>query len=430
MIKTITYLFFIFCSTLAFSQDYVITDSLQQQYDFINWEANKIKHADSAVAFHKLYHKLDNIYKNKDENLHVFHIGGSHIQADFYSNRLRHYLQNMSDKAKGQRGFIYPYRMAKTNNPPNYKVTFDGDWKGYRCSRNDSVSWGLSGVSAKFKDSISNITIIANHRNYSENMYDFNKLRVFYNEWSDDYEVTIPNDSLVTSQTRNSDAHYIEFTLNTTVSNLDICVRKTTSSVDSEFLMMGLELMNDNSGIEYTTIGVNGASFKFYNRAAYFEQQLLLYKPDLFIISVGTNDTYTLHFNAEQYKAYYEQLIFSIQKANPDCAILLTVPNDSYYKKQFANPNTKVAAKVIYELSEQYHMAVWDFYEIMGGYVSSQKWYNNKLMPKDRIHFTRKGYNIKADLLLQALVHAWEQEMNYKPDSILNQITRKDDSIE
>ncbi len=430
MIKTITYLFFIFCSTLAFSQDYVITDSLQQQYDFINWEANKIKHADSAVAFHKLYHKLDNIYKNKDENLHVFHIGGSHIQADFYSNRLRHYLQNMSDKAKGQRGFIYPYRMAKTNNPPNYKVTFDGDWKGYRCSRNDSVAWGLSGVSAKFKDSISNITIKANHRNFSENTYDFNKLRVFYNEWSDDYEVIVANDSLVTSQTRNSDAHYIEFTLNTTVSNLDICVRKTTSSVDSEFLMMGLELMNDNSGIEYTTIGVNGASFKFYNRAAYFEQQLLLYKPDLFIISVGTNDTYTLHFNAEQYKAYYEQLILFIQKANPDCAILLTVPNDSYYKKLFANPNTKVAAQVIYELSEQYHMAVWDFYEIMGGYISSQKWYNNKLMPKDRIHFTRKGYNIKADLLLQALVRAWEQEMNHKPDSILNHITRKDDSIE
>jgi lysophospholipase L1-like esterase len=430
MIKTITYLFFIFCSTLAFSQDYVITDSLQQQYDFINWEANKIKHADSAVTFHKLYQKLDNIYKNKDENLHVFHIGGSHIQADFYSNRLRHYLQNMSDKAKGQRGFIYPYRMAKTNNPPNYKVTFDGDWKGYRCSRNDSVAWGLSGVSAKFKDSISNITIIANHRNYSENMYDFNKLRVFYNEWSDDYEVIVANDSLVISQTRNSDANYIEFTLNTSVSNLDICVRKITSGSDSEFLMMGLELMNENSGIEYTTIGVNGASFKFYNRAAYFEQQLLLYKPDLFIISVGTNDTYTLHFNAEQYKAYYEQMILSIQKANPDCAILLTVPNDSYYKKQFANPNTKVAAKVIYELSEQYHMAVWDFYEIMGGYVSSQKWYNNKLMPKDRIHFTRKGYNIKADLLLQALVHAWEQEMNYQPDSILNHITKKDGSIE
>jgi lysophospholipase L1-like esterase len=430
MTKTITTLFLAFYSVLIFGQDYIITDSLQQKYTFINWKANTIKHADSAITFQKLYKKLDNIYHNKAEKLHVFHIGGSHIQADFYSNRLRHYLQNISDKAKGQRGFIYPYRMAKTNNPLNYKVTFDGEWKGYRCSRNDSVAWGLSGVSAKFKDSISNITIKANYKNYSENTYDFNKLRVFYDEWSDDYDVIISDASLVTSQTRNSKAHYIEFILNTTVNELDICIKKTTTSATSEFLMMGLELMNDNPGIEYTTIGVNGASFAFYNRAAYFEEQLLLYKPDLFIISVGTNDTYTLHFNAEQYKIYYEQLILTIQKANPDCAILLTTPNDSYYKKQFANPNTKIAAQVIYELSEKYHMAVWDLYEIMGGYVSSQKWYNNKLMPKDRIHFTRKGYDIKADLLLQALVHAWEQEMNYTPNSILNSITKKSSSIE
>ena len=430
MIKIITSFFFTFYSILLFGQDYVITDSLKQKYTFINWEANKIKHADSAVAFQKLYQKLDNIYNNANEKLHVFHIGGSHIQADFYSNRLRHYLQNISDNAKGQRGFIYPYRMAKTNNPINYKVTFDGEWKGYRCSRNDSVAWGLSGVSAKFKDSISNITIKANHINYSENTYDFNKLRVFYNNWSDDYDVVISDESLVESQSINHEAHFIEFTLNKTVSELDFCVKKTTNSPDSEFLMMGLELMNNNPGIEYTTIGVNGASFAFYNRAAYFEQQLLLYKPDLFIISIGTNDTYTLHFNAEQYKAYYEQLILSIQKANPDCAILLTVPNDSYYKKQFANPNTKIAAQVIYELADKYHMGVWDFYEIMGGYVSSQKWYTNKLMPKDRIHFTRRGYDIKADLLLQALVNAWEKECNHKPNSILNTIINKSASSE
>ena len=412
-------------SMVLFGQNYTLSDSLQQQYPFINWEANNIKHADSAIAFKKLYQKLDNIYNNKEEKLHIFHIGGSHIQADMYSNRLRHYLQNISPKAKGQRGFIFPYKMAKTNNPLNYKVTFDGEWKGYRCSRNDSVAWGLSGVSAKFKDSIANITVKANYKNYSKNTYDFNKLRVFYDEWTTDYEVLVSNQNLVAKTVINSAAHYIEFTLNKTVSELDFCVKRTDDSEDAEFLMMGLELMNDNSGIEYTTIGVNGASFAFYDRCAYFEKQLLLYKPDLFIISIGTNDTYTTDFKPQKFKAYYEQLIGYIQKANPDCAILLTVPNDSYYKRQYANPNTKVAAEVIYELSEQYQMAVWDLYEIMGGFNSSQKWYTNKLMPKDRIHFTRKGYDIKADLLLKALVNSWEQEMNYPSGSILKKIIKQ-----
>ena len=423
--KLLINILFIFSSFVIFGQDYIISDSLQQQYPFINWKANNIKHTDSAVTFKKLYQKLDNIYKNEEEKLHVFHIGGSHIQADMYSNRLRHYLQNISPKAKGQRGLVFPYKMAKTNNPLNYKITFDGEWKGYRCSRNDSVAWGLQGVSAIFKDSIANVTVKANYKNYSKETYNFNKLRVFYDEWTSDYEVLVNNEDLVSKTVINSDAHYIEFTLNKTVTELDFCIKRIDDSDDSEFIMMGLEMMNNNSGIEYTTIGVNGASFAFYDRCAYFEKQLLLYTPDLFIVSIGTNDTYTTDFKPQKFKHYYEKLINSIQKANPDCAILLTVPNDSYYKRQFANPNTKLAADVIYALSEKYNMAVWDLYEIMGGFNSSQKWYTNKLMPKDRIHFTRKGYDIKADLLLKALVNSWEEEMSYPQNSLLHKIIKQ-----
>ena len=46
---------------------------------------------------------------------------------------------------------------------------------------------------------------------------------------------------------------------------------------------------------------------------------------------------------------------------------------------------------------------VWDFFEIMGGLGSAQDWYENKLMPYDRIHFTRQGYRIKANLFIEAL---------------------------
>ncbi|MBW1298090.1 hypothetical protein GBO31_21450 [Aquimarina litoralis] len=58
----------------------------------------------------------------------------------------------------------------------------------------------------------------------------------------------------------------------------------------------------------------------------------------------------------------------------------------------------------------------------MGGFNSSRDWYQNKLMPKDRIHFTQLGYRIKADLLLQALTNSWEKELQLAPNSVLNQI--------
>ena len=414
---------------MMYSQEYIL-DSIQSKYPFIKYDINTLKYAENSPSFKRLFHKLDRIKKGQDEDVHVFHIGGSHIQADIYSNRLRHYLQHFNPKAKGQRGFVFPYKMAKTNNPLNYRVEFDGDWQGYRCSRPDSTSWGLAGITAAFRDSISHVKVKANYRNYSDETYDFNKIRIFYDNWTDDYAIEFDDQTLIRQVKVDNKAHFVEYTLNETRKEVDFCIKRKDTSATAEFLMMGMELLNDNRGVEYTSIGVNGASFAFYSRCQYFEEQLLLYRPDLFIISVGTNDTYTTDFKPEAYKAYYEGFIQLIQRANPNCAILLTVPNDSYYKRRYANPNTKLAAQVIDELAQKYKMAVWDFYEIMGGLGSSQRWYRNKLMPKDRIHFTSKGYHIKSDLLLQALVHAWEKETNQPQNSILKLFTEKAPNLE
>ena len=81
-------------------------------------------------------------------------------------------------------------------------------------------------------------------------------------------------------------------------------------------------------------------------------------------------------------------------------------------------------------LAKKYDMCVWNIYEIMGGKGSSQQWYKNKLMPSDRIHFTPKGYDIKADLFIASFYNAWDSIMNREstylyhkhidPDSTIN----------
>lgn len=413
-------LFFVILPLLG--QEFTLPLS-KEKYDFVNWEANKINLVDKSPAFQKLFHRFQTIAKGYEENIHIFHIGGSHIQADIYSNRLRTYLQCMSATSKGQRGFIFPFKLAKTNNPSNYTVEYDGEWKGYRCSvRRDSIAWGLAGITAEFKDSISNIKIKANHRGYDQQQYDFNKIRVFYDNWTDDYSVCIKDTELVTEIIVDNKAHYVEYKLLRAVDEIEIYVEREGHPKNAAFLMMGIELIKESPGIEYTSIGVNGASFDNYKRCFLFEEQLKLYKPDLFIISIGTNDAYHPDFDTEKYRRNYEEMIQMIQRVNPDCAILLTVPNDSYYKRQYPNPRTKLMEAIIYELAEKYKMGVWDFYKIMGGFNSSKYWYQNKLMPKDRIHFTQMGYRIKADLLLQALTHSWEQSLQLAPNTILNQI--------
>ena len=415
----------ILISMPIFAQDYIL-DSITPKYGhLINFKANTFQYASESPYFKKLFSDFDSIYAGKKKKLHVFHIGGSHIQADIYSNKIRTYLQNMNEVSLGQRGFVFPFHLAHTNNPTNYRIEADNDqWQGYRCSvRKDSVAWGLAGVSAAFRGTEDQIYVKANYKNYTKKPYTFNTLRVFYNTWMEDYDLTIADATLIKSDTTNYDGMYTEFRLNKTVDSVALNLKiKDPNCVSPEFLLMGMEFMNDDPGIEYTSIGVNGASYAWYERAAYFEKQLQLYKPDMFIISIGTNDAYMpkADFKAEEFRAYYENFIQMIQRANPQCAILLTVPNDDYYKKSYANPNTAVQQRIIIELTKKYRMAVWDLYSVMGGLGSSNDWYNAKLMPRDRIHFTQLGYSIKADLFLKAMVDAWAESTGKDKTLLLN----------
>ena len=393
-------------------------DSITPEYGhLINFEANTFQYALDSPYFINFFAKLDSVYAGKKEKIHIFHIGGSHIQADIYSNKIRTYLQNLNEVSLGQRGFVFPYHLAHTNNPTNYRIEADNNqWQGYRCSvRKDSVAWGLSGVSAAFRGYEDDIYVKSNYRNYTKKNYTFNKLRVFYNTWMEDYDLNISDSTLVVTDTVNYAGMYKEYRFNRTVDSVALHLKvRDTACVSPEFLLMGMEFMNDDPGIEYTSIGVNGASFAWYNRSVYFERQLQLYKPDMFIIAVGTNDAYVPKedFNADEYRNYYEAFIQMIQRANPECAILLTVPNDDYYQKRIPNPNTAVQQQIIIELTKKYNMAAWDLYSIMGGLGSSNKWYQAKLMPRDRIHFTQLGYSIKADLFLKAMVDAWAKSTN------------------
>lgn len=403
---------FTLTTCFGFGQTYVLDSLKPLLTPLINVEANRFKLVETSPAFHSFFSKMDAIYRGEKQKLHIFHIGGSHIQADIYSNKIRTYLQNTNTSSQGQRGFVFPYHLAHTNNPTNYRIeATKSKWKGYRSSiKKDSIAWGLSGVTAAFRETMDTLIIKSNYRNDTKQPYEFNRLRVFYNSWKDDYHLNLVDSELLLSDTLNYDYMYREFRFNKLIDEVALSVAVKNDSIpDPEFALMGIEFLNDDSGLEYTSIGVNGGSFAYYNRAIYFEKQLQLYKPDLFIIALGTNDGYMPknEFDPEEFRAYYEDFIQMIQRINPDCAILLTVPNDNYYRRKFANPNTAAQQEVIMALARKYHMAVWDFYEIMGGLGSSNQWYQNKLMPRDRIHFTQLGYSIKADLFMDAFIDAW-----------------------
>ena len=105
-------------------------------------------------------------------------------------------------------------------------------------------------------------------------------------------------------------------------------------------------------------------------------------------------------------------MIQKVLRANPTCAILLTVPNDVYYKRKYLNRNTSRQREVIIELAEQYKFPVWDFYGLMGELGSSKTWLKHGLMQSDMVHFSGMGYHLNGDLLIDAFLKYLDQMKN------------------
>jgi len=399
-------------SVLGYGQTYVIDSTLMKRYDFVHWERNTFEFYGESPAFKGFYSRLDSVYNGtKKDHLTIYHIGGSHIQAGTYAHRVRRYLTQMNDGMKAERGLVFPYTLAGTNNPWNYKIESEAEWLGQRNSvLRDQDVWGMQGITAKTNDTLAPVSLSIRARNAYRFNYD--KLRVFHNDLSDSSYAIYPEDpSTVDTFFVNDSLNYTEFVLKARTEAFKFIVTRTTEDTSKYFTIYGLDIKNDDPGITYNTIGVNGSSFKSYSRCELFEEQLSQYPPDLFIISIGTNDTYKKDFDPQRYSDLYEDFLKMILRTNPKAAIVLTVPNDSYYKRKYANPHTVKAAKVIVGLAKKYDMAVWNFYEIMGGKGSSNLWYKKKLMPSDRIHFSGKGYDIKADLFTAALFESWDKMM-------------------
>jgi len=105
----------LFLSASLFAQDYY--PYADRNYGFIRYEKNIISFPGDSGDFENLYNKLDKVIKTGEGKINIVHIGGSHIQAGYYSGVVRKKMQTFFPGLNGGRGLIFPYQMAKTNNP-------------------------------------------------------------------------------------------------------------------------------------------------------------------------------------------------------------------------------------------------------------------------------------------------------------------------
>jgi lysophospholipase L1-like esterase len=396
--------------------------SLRGTYPFVDYSKNNYRfYTKESQNFERLYGKLEQLIHNKEGKLNFYHIGGSHLQADIYTNDVREYFQLDWPGLQGERGWVFPFDLAGTNNPGNYEFKSPNKWEAYRSiphqpSKYD-VDYGLLGALITCPDSV--ITIRFEYdRTISKPP--IQHLRIFHNKGEFPYWTHLgKHELLVYKREHDLKLGTTDIYFTDPVDSINIQFQRT-GAYAPELEIYGFLLMNELPGISYTSIGINGAGLYTYLDNIRFEEQLKTYPPDFFAYSVGTNDgnvPYT-KFNPQVYKRNLEKMMQMVLRANPDCALLLTVPNDSYYRRRYLNKNIARERTVIIELAKEYDMAVWDLYGVMGELGSSKTWRNNNLMRRDLIHFTFEGYHFKGDLYIDAFLKYMDQMATCRPVTI------------
>lgn len=382
----------------------LIDTNLTTKYPFIHFEKNVYRfYTEESENFDKLFFDFQQMILKKDRKLNFYHIGGSHLQADVHSHQIRTYFQQTWEELPGERGWVFPYDLIKTNTPGNYDFKSKNEWKSYRCvsQRPDSLDYGLLGGIVECSDSIIQLEFEYKKTKVKPG---FDKIKIYHNKGVLPYELNFGEDEIyVIRKQTNPEVGYTEIHFTDQLQKFEMYFIKDQKST-SPLRLYGVHLSNKEPGISYNSIGINGASLPSYLKNKMFFEQLTELPPDLFVFSVGTNDANVPYssFKPEIYLANLDSLIQIVLKANTNCAILLTVPNDAFFKKKYLNKNVAREREMIIALARKHQAAVWDFYGIMGELGSARTWSKNLLMRKDLVHFTHKGYELKGELFFEA----------------------------
>ena len=387
----------ILCIGFPFSAE---SQQVVTSFPFIKMEHNHLYFSNDSSAFLKLYQKFDDLLSKKINKVGVVHFGGSHVQAGTWSSTFVNNFQN-DFKTKGGGYFVFPFKIAKTNEQAFASTFSSGSWKRYRSiGKDDCYPLGMNAMSISNKDSSSNFGVYITQKAICKN---FNSIKVYHN-FNDAYEFTI--DSLFQlkfSRLDDKASGYSIFNFDEPIDSLNFKLLRK-DSLHGDFILFGFSLDNKTEpGFYFAGLGANGATSGSFLKCVDLLPQFKSLEADLVIISLGVNDTQSKDFAKEEYIENYDSLITVIKLARPDAAIILTTTTDNFIKRKTSNKRTILARDAMFELMKKHNVAVWDLFTIMGGYKSIMKWQKLGLAGRDRVHFSPKGYTLIGNLMFEAV---------------------------
>ena len=436
--------------------DIPVVDSIE-----VTFTGNDIHNPNALLTF---YEKMYQLEQSKSGKINIVHIGDSHIQADLFTAKIRTQFQKVF--GNGGFGFTFPYSVAKTNNSAPIRYSASGNFQSFRnLYADENRPVGLSGFSME-----ANSDDFAIQLNVKEAQFNFTKIKVITPQNVNLFDVSVSHKNIVverkvpkkithkvkpgevlggiadkynvslkalkkanglksdmirdgkvltipskaTQSKTSTKTEYIPIELQPSLfSNdyysetpLDKIAIVPNQEIDY-FALNGLVLENNNSGVIYHSIGVNGAKASDYNKFRLFNEQLPVLNPDLVIISLGTNESFDKQ-SGEQYFANLNQMIQGIKDKNPQACVLVMTPPPSVLHRKYKNTFIEKYAELIEENANGKNYAVWDLLQVFGGNKSIKRNAAKGYMARDKVHYSKAGYEKQGELFFEAFLQSYE----------------------
>jgi lysophospholipase L1-like esterase len=332
-------------------------------------------------------------------------IGDSHVQMGHFSGGIEAELKQDHPSLVNV-SFRFPYALTGGYNPAGLKVDTSGAWKGEKMVGSPSEThFGLSGHALV-------LSAAGAKTPYLEISMDaFKPSAEILIETNGDWHFTADSAKVkVRKISDNLSVVTLTFGRAKKSFTLYACCAKNNPK---PLRVLGFRGEEAEDGMLFESYGSSGGKYSDYVRKCdYCPGQLQFAKPDLFIISLGTNDAFGT-YEGESYYELVSGFIAKIKEENPDVAILLTTQPDTYYKEQKPLSDSIVHAALV-KTALAYDCAVWDLAAVMGGINSIHWWFAEGLAGTDLLHFTQPGYVFQAKLLVDALRKGYEAYLEEK----------------
>ncbi|MCE3296826.1 MAG: hypothetical protein K0R65_2540 [Crocinitomicaceae bacterium] len=344
--------------------------------DLISEQESRIYNRSAALD--SLVYKL----KHKQE-LTILHIGDSHIEMRAFPEGIRESFQN--EGISTDKGWFLPAGIFHELYDAGFEVTRQSEPFRTENARtiNPEISLGLTGRTFALENDENRICISSKTA--------LTELEILH-DTRDDLQIKVSG-----RKGKRATVELQEISPGYTVTK--IILPASCSKFELRFSKKKADRVQfygfrvKTAIVHYSNFGLSGGKFEHLCLARDLQKQAAALRPDLVIVTLGTNDSYQTSLDTTAFKAKLQFLVREIRLASANAEFVFMTAPDTKYKgnKPVHQPFVNRSIKAF---CDEFHFAYWDWNAVMGGENSIQKWENSPLRYGDYLHFSPEAYRM------------------------------------